>query len=178
MQGAELGFREILRRHYAGKPPIYPQKKKERDKIENPTAKVKASTDVEPHHSKKSSKVYEDSRRKKLKTEDEPSPAKKIKNGSVEEEEEANNEAALSLVKKPSASPRPVKDEKESQPKETIPEDATELSSAKEKVKETTEEEVKTLEKDEKKPRPTKLLLKKLSLGKEPYSGRAREVFQ
>jgi len=158
----ELGFREILRRHYAGEPLIYPQEKKERDKVENPTAEVKASTDVEPHRSKKSSKGDEDSRRKKVKTEEEPPPAKKIKDESVEEEEEANDEGALSLVKKPSASPRPVKDEKE-----IISEDTTDLSSSKEKVQDTTEEEVETLEKDEKEPETNETAPKEAQLGVE-----------
>ena len=89
----ELGYREILRRHYAGEPLIYPLEKKERDRIENPTnidevvelTPVKVKGEDEPVRSKKT-KSEEEHRRQKIKKESSPSP-EKVKNKNTEEDE-------------------------------------------------------------------------------------------
>merc|ERR1711911_467150 len=51
----ELAYREILRRHYAGEPLIYPQEKKERDKIEDAMKldKIDSSSESEIDSTKK-----------------------------------------------------------------------------------------------------------------------------
>ena len=101
----EIGYREVLRRHYAGEPLIYPQEKKDRDRIENPIVEEEIDEEELPVPAKifKEADAEEKRSLKKIKSEDDVGRRKKTKKVKEEPEKKAESmeegEEAISLKK-------------------------------------------------------------------------------
>merc|ERR1712071_352842 len=102
----DLAYREILRRHYSSEPLIYPQEKKERDKIEDAMKAVDAKLEV----SSDSEAEVDPATKKKETSKERLSIKDKVLNSNEEEEEEDEEEEEMQVDVK---DPEDLKDPKD-----------------------------------------------------------------